>query len=178
MWHRRTPATNQGLAWDVRKSKLASLLQYQSPDLTPTPLTQRPLRTRRTWSSQWREIEWPARGERKGLTRVQYSTCAACFGGFSSQVGRTCETNFREDHNRSTIGGYHQFIPEKDWTDGTYRNPRVIHRWQLFGAKFLSITYISYVIFVSSSYFCLENKRFCSWSFSLKVTSSFLKIDK
>ena len=189
MWHRRTPATNQGLAWDVRKSKLASLLQYQSPDLTPTPLTQRPLRTRRTWSSQWREIEWRARGERRTdsrevllvrsvLTRVQYSTCAACFGGFSSQVGRTCETNFREDHNRPTIGGYHQFIPEKDWTDGTYRNPRVIHRWQLFGEKFLSITYISYVIFVSSSYFCLENKRLCSWSFSLKVTSSFLKIDK
>lgn len=115
---------------------------------------------------------------RSVLTRVQYSTCAACFGGFSSQVGRTCETNFREDHNRPTIGGYHQFIPEKDWTDGTYRNPRVIHRWQLFGAKFLSTTYISYVIFVSSSYFCLENKRLCSWSFSLKVTSSFLKIDK
>ena len=57
----------------------------------------------------------------------------------------------------------------------------VIHalfRWQLFRAKFLSRTYISYVIFVSSSYFCLENKRLCSWSFSLKVTSSFLKIDK
>lgn len=74
--------------------------------------------------------------------------------------------------------GTHHFIPEKDRTDGTYSNPRAIHRWQLFRAKFLSITYISYVIFVSSSYFCLENKRLCSWSFSLKVTSSFLKIDK
>lgn len=37
MWHRGTPATNQELAWDVQKSKLASLLQYQSPDLNPYP---------------------------------------------------------------------------------------------------------------------------------------------
>ena len=45
-----------------------------------------------------REKDWLARVllVRSVLTRVQYSTCAACFGGFSSQVGRTCETNFRE----------------------------------------------------------------------------------